>query len=85
MENRIKFNVDNVIHNSRVHAAGDVVEVDDEQFARFVKREKVAVETDEEPTVFPSAVETATDEPTDPPDGGQVNAQKAVKSASSRR
>jgi hypothetical protein len=85
MENRIKFSVDNVIHNSRVHAAGDVAEVDDEQFARFVKREKIAVETDEEPTVFPVPVETAAEEPTDNAEGGPVNAQKAVKTPSSRR
>jgi hypothetical protein len=91
MSNRIRFTADNVIHNERVHAAGDVIEIeDDDQYARFVKREKVAVDSDDAPTVFPAPVEyqpveTAAEEPPASPDNGQANSVKAVKSGGNRR
>lgn len=85
MLQRIKFTRDSVVLNGRVHAVGDVVEVEDDHHARLVKNEKSAVDTDEEPTVFPAPVETAAEEPTDNADGGLINAQKAVKTASTRR
>lgn len=91
MSNRIRFTVANVIHNERVHAAGDVIEIeDDDQYARFVNREKVAVDSDDEPTVFPAPVEyqpveTAAEEPPVSPDNGEANAVKAVKSGGNRR
>ena len=91
MSNRIRFTADNVIHNERVHAAGNVIDVeDDDQYARFVKREKVAVDSDDVPTVFPAPVEyqpveTAAEEVPISPDNGQANAVKAVKSSGNRR
>ena len=82
---RIKFTVDSVILGNRVHAAGDVIEVDDEQFARLVKNEKAATATDDEPTQFPAPAETAAVEIPDSPDGGQGGAAKGVAMAGNRR
>ncbi|WP_010584443.1 hypothetical protein [Schlesneria paludicola] len=82
---RIKFVVPFIVLNQRVHSIGDVVEVDEDQCKRLVKTEKVAVETDDELTVFPEPSEAAVDEPPKSPDGGQGGAEKATKGGGSNR
>ena len=77
---RIKFLVAHVIIGNRVHSAGDVIDVDEDQCKRLVKVEKTAVETDDELTVFPEPADPV--EPEDPPkspDGAQGGPEKAAK------
>lgn len=87
MQNRIKFLIAHVILNDRVHAKGDVIDVDEDQFKRLVKVEKAAVETDEELTVFPepAAIESEPDEPNASPEGGVGGVETAVKAAGKSR
>jgi hypothetical protein len=85
MSNRIKFNRDHVVLANRVHAAGDVIEVSDEQYERLVKNEKAAEETDDELTVFPEpSPEAAVEIPGQTPDGTPGGVKAMVKPGTRR-
>jgi hypothetical protein len=49
---RIKFKKDNVKFGTRIHAKGDVIEVDEIHADRLIEH-NAAEETDDEPTQFP--------------------------------
>lgn len=82
MDRRIKLLKPHIVLGNRVHAKGDVVDVDEDTFIRLVKNDKNAVECDEELTVFPEP-ETAVDEPPTPPENG--GNEKATGRSGNRR